>query len=114
MEKGLTMRGGQTPVQRFWKILLAKVRFAMSCTHARCSAKCSVDHAVRWILHITQGCTTHQRVHNAAHHTWQVETGELDPSIVVTHVLPGLSQASAAYKMFDSKQPEDRCIKVGR
>jgi threonine dehydrogenase-like Zn-dependent dehydrogenase len=62
MEKGCTMRGGQTPVQRYWHTLLEKV-----------------------------------------------EQGVLDPSIVITHVLP-LEEAPHAYKIFDAKT--DGCIKV--
>lgn len=62
MEKALTIRGGQTPVQRFWPDLLAKVR-----------------------------------------------SGELDPTMVLTHRLP-LDKAPHGYKVFNDK--EDGCIKV--
>jgi S-(hydroxymethyl)glutathione dehydrogenase/alcohol dehydrogenase len=38
-----------------------------------------------------------------------MESGKLDPSIVVTHVLP-LSEAPRGYKIFDEKV--EGCIKV--
>ncbi len=38
-----------------------------------------------------------------------ISTGKIDPSFVITHVLP-LSEAPAAYELF--KQKEDGCIKV--
>ena len=62
MEKCLSIRSGQTPVQRYWKDVLGKIR-----------------------------------------------SGELDPSVVITHHLP-LEDAPRAYKMFDEKT--DNVIKV--
>ncbi|GFH19564.1 sorbitol dehydrogenase, partial [Haematococcus lacustris] len=62
MEKALTMRGGQTPVQKYWHLLLKKV-----------------------------------------------QTGALDPTMVITHPLP-LDQAVHAYKIFNEKK--DGCIKA--
>eukprot|EP00879_Flechtneria_rotunda_P000578 GHRR01000686.1.p1 GENE.GHRR01000686.1~~GHRR01000686.1.p1 ORF type:complete len:446 (+),score=129.49 GHRR01000686.1:589-1926(+) len=62
MEKQLTMRGGQTPVQRYWPHLLPKV-----------------------------------------------QSGELKPSLVITHVLP-LEDAPKGYELFNDKK--DGCIKV--
>jgi len=62
MEKAQTMRGGQTPVQRYWHMLLDKV-----------------------------------------------QKGELDPTAVITHIMP-LEQASHAYEIFNQKT--DNCVKV--
>lgn len=62
MEKQLTMRGGQTPVQRYWPTLLPKV-----------------------------------------------VSGELKPSLVVTHVMP-LADAPKGFQIFNDKQ--DNCVKV--
>lgn len=62
MEKGITLRGSQVFVQRYWKHLLS-------------------------IL----------------------EKGEIDPTFIITHVMP-LSLGSEAYKMFDEKL--DSCEKV--
>ena len=62
MNKGLTMKSGQTHMQRYMRPLLAKI-----------------------------------------------ESGEIDPSFVITHRVP-LTQAPEAYKTFRDK--EDGCIKV--
>jgi threonine dehydrogenase-like Zn-dependent dehydrogenase len=62
MEKGLHVAGSQAPVQKYWRMLAAKV--------AR---------------------------------------GELDPSAVVTHVLP-LEEAPRGFKLFDEKK--EGCVKV--
>lgn len=62
MEKSLTMRGGQCPVQKYWKYLLKAI-----------------------------------------------ESGKLDPTIVITHELP-LDAAPEAYKTFNEKT--DGCVKV--
>jgi threonine dehydrogenase-like Zn-dependent dehydrogenase len=62
MNKGLTVRSGQTHVQRYLRPLLDKI-----------------------------------------------ETGEIDPSFVITHRLP-LADAPAAYRTFRDKK--DGCIKV--
>lgn len=62
MEKGLSMAGGQTPVQKYWPTLLPLV-----------------------------------------------QSGKLDPTIVITHVL-GLGEAPEAYKHFNAK--DDGWIKV--
>ena len=62
MNKGLTIKSGQTHVQRYGKPLLEKI-----------------------------------------------ESGQIDPSFVITHRLP-LEDAPAAYKTFRDK--EDGCIKV--
>jgi threonine dehydrogenase-like Zn-dependent dehydrogenase len=62
MNKGLTMKSGQTHMQRYMKPLLQKI-----------------------------------------------ESGEIDPSFVVTHRVP-LAEAPAAYKAFRDK--DDGCIKV--
>ena len=39
----------------------------------------------------------------------RIESGEIDPSFVITHRLP-LEEAPAGYRMFRDKQ--DECIKV--
>jgi threonine dehydrogenase-like Zn-dependent dehydrogenase len=62
MNKGLTIKTGQTHMQRYMRPLLRKI-----------------------------------------------ESGEIDPSFVITHRLP-LKEAPAAYKKFRDKQ--DGCIKV--
>jgi threonine dehydrogenase-like Zn-dependent dehydrogenase len=62
MEKGLSMAGGQCPVQKYWKQLLG-----------------------------------------------YIESGEVDPSWIFSHVLP-LEKAAEGYKMFDLK--EDNCTKI--
>jgi len=62
MEKGLTMRGGQVFVQKYWKELLG-----------------------------------------------YIEQGKVDPTFVITHVMP-LEHAAQAYKLFDAK--ENGMIKV--
>jgi threonine dehydrogenase-like Zn-dependent dehydrogenase len=62
MNKGLTLKSGQTHVQRYTQPLLKKI-----------------------------------------------ESGEIDPSFVITHRLP-LEEAPGAYKTFRDK--EDGCIKV--
>jgi hypothetical protein len=43
MEKQLTMRGGQTPVQRYWSTLLPKVQAGerTRCEHLLMSCSCS-------------------------------------------------------------------------
>jgi threonine dehydrogenase-like Zn-dependent dehydrogenase len=62
VNKGLTIKSGQTHVQRYAKSLLEKI-----------------------------------------------ETGQIDPSFIITHRLP-LEEAPAGYKTFRDK--EDGCIKV--
>jgi threonine dehydrogenase-like Zn-dependent dehydrogenase len=39
----------------------------------------------------------------------RVQTGEVDPSVIITHRMP-LEQAPDAYRMFRDKQ--DECVKV--
>jgi threonine dehydrogenase-like Zn-dependent dehydrogenase len=62
MEKGLTVRGGQVHIQKYWRDLLGRI-----------------------------------------------ESGEIDPTFVITHRMP-LDQAAVAYELFDKK--EDGVIKV--
>lgn len=54
MEKQLTMRGGQTPVQRYWKLLLDKV--GVGCTH-RVRVGCA---CVMWFALV---CRRHSALH---------------------------------------------------
>jgi hypothetical protein len=117
MEKCLTMRAGQTPVQKYWHKLLAMIQVStvggLPCASRQAGRQqlrrnASSPMALLSMHHI--GYCVPPPPSLPAPAPLPLQEGTLDPSFVITH-RPPLEQAAEAYKMFNDKA--DGCVKVG-
>lgn len=111
MEKQLTMRGGQTPVQRYWCVPgPTALPVTPSCSVLLLAAQHAGTHSHQPVLVCSPACLPASPPLLYRHTLVpKVANGELKPSMVVTHVLP-LEEAPRGFQIFNDKQ--DNCVKV--